>query len=240
MMNLATHSFQFNLKLYTLAIQSISMQPFNTSIGFSMNVCSKLNVSQSADILASYSGVDWLNTEAMHGHFVVFPSLVQKCFPFDLTDLREGKDQECSSATGLYNDCQELWVDSTEGTIPCHLGNADVVVTLLSLHRLAKDMPKLTLPYDAATHGWRTVGGEGGTRGGKMLGKQCEREESREKDKTIISNIHYKLLQHHITQNHQHTAPSTVTYILYIYVGQVCCDLFGFESYCNISPVDLC
>lgn len=89
-MNLATHSFQFNLKLYTLAIQAISMQPFHTCIGFSMNVCSKLNVSQSADILASYSGVHRLNTEAMHRHFVVFPYLVQKCFPFDLTDLREG------------------------------------------------------------------------------------------------------------------------------------------------------
>lgn len=72
---------------------------------------------------------------------------------FDLTDLREGQDQERSSSAGFNDDCQELWVDCTEGTVPCHLGNSDVIVTLLSLDCLAKDMAELALPHNTATHG---------------------------------------------------------------------------------------
>lgn len=63
-------------------------------------------------------------------------------------------DQERSSAAGFDDDRQELWVDGAEGAVPRHLGNADVVIALLGLDRLAKDVAKLALPHDAATHGW--------------------------------------------------------------------------------------
>lgn len=65
----------------------------------------------------------------------------------------ERQDQKCSSSAGFNDDCQELGIDGAEGAVPCHLGHANVVVTLLSLDRLAKDVTKLTLPHDAATHG---------------------------------------------------------------------------------------
>lgn len=75
-------------------------------------------------------------------------------FPLvDLTDLREGQHQERPSSAGFDDDRQELWVDGAEGAVPRHLGNANVIVALLSLHRLAEDMAKLALPHDAATHG---------------------------------------------------------------------------------------
>lgn len=86
-----------------------------------------------------------MNTELRHS--------AQKCFPFDLTDLNQGQYQECSSAAGFNDDRQELWVDGAEGAVPRHLGNTNVIVTLLSLDRLAKDVAKLALPHDAATHG---------------------------------------------------------------------------------------
>lgn len=87
-------------------------------------------------------------------HSVRFPpSAAQECFPFDLTDLREGQDQERTSTAGFNDDRQELWVDGAEGAVPRHLGDTDVIVGLLSLDRLAKDVAKLTLPHNAATHG---------------------------------------------------------------------------------------
>lgn len=70
-----------------------------------------------------------------------------------LTDLRDGQDQERSSAAGLHDDRQELWVDGAEGAVPRHLGDPDVIVALLRLDVLAKDVAKLALPHDAATHG---------------------------------------------------------------------------------------
>lgn len=72
---------------------------------------------------------------------------------FDLTDLGDGKDQERPSTAGFNDDRQEFWVDGTEGAVPRHLGDADVVVGLLGLHRLAEDVAKLALPHNAATHG---------------------------------------------------------------------------------------
>lgn len=78
---------------------------------------------------------------------------------FDLTDLRDGKDQERSSSAGFNDDRQELWVDGTEGAVPRHLGDADVIVGLLGLDRLAEDVAKLALPHNAATHGCGKEGG---------------------------------------------------------------------------------
>lgn len=72
---------------------------------------------------------------------------------FDLTDLGDGQDQERAAAARFDDDRQELWVDGTEGAVPRHFGDADVVVGLLGLHRLAEDVAKLALPHNAATHG---------------------------------------------------------------------------------------
>lgn len=72
---------------------------------------------------------------------------------FDLPDLGDGQDQERSSSAGFDDDRQELWVDGTEGAVPRYLGDADVIVGLLGLHRLAEDVAKLALPHNAATHG---------------------------------------------------------------------------------------
>lgn len=77
---------------------------------------------------------------------------------FDLTDLGDGQDQERASSAGFNDHRQELGVDGTEGAVPRHLGDADVIVGLLGLDRLAEDVAKLALPHDAATHGC----GEGG------------------------------------------------------------------------------
>lgn len=74
-------------------------------------------------------------------------------FTFDLTDLGDGQDQERSSSAGFNDDRQELWVDGAEGTVPRHLGDADVIVGLLGLDRLAEDVAELALPHNAATHG---------------------------------------------------------------------------------------
>lgn len=79
-------------------------------------------------------------------------------FTFDLTDLGDGQDQEGPSSAGFNDDRQELWVDGAEGAVPRHLGDADVIVGLLGLDRLAEDVAELALPHDAATHG---CGGEG-------------------------------------------------------------------------------
>lgn len=76
----------------------------------------------------------------------------RNALPFDRTDLKEGQDQERSSATRFNNDSQELWVDGAERAVPCHLGNTNVIVALFSFDHLAKDVAKLTLPHDAATH----------------------------------------------------------------------------------------
>lgn len=78
---------------------------------------------------------------------------------FDLTDLGDGQDQERSASARFNDDRQELWVDGTEGAVPRHLGDADVVVGLLSLDRLAEDVAKLALPHNAATHGCGKGGG---------------------------------------------------------------------------------
>ncbi|TNN67299.1 hypothetical protein EYF80_022406 [Liparis tanakae] len=85
---------------------------------------------------------------------VVFAACHRDISPSDLTDLREGQHQERSSSAGFNDDCQELWVDGAEGAVPRHLGNANVIVALLGLDRLAEDVAKLTLPHNAATHGY--------------------------------------------------------------------------------------
>lgn len=75
-------------------------------------------------------------------------------YSFDVTDLREGQHEEGPPSAGFDDDRQELWVDGTEWAVPCHLGDPDVIVRLLSLDGLAEDVAKLALPHDAATHGW--------------------------------------------------------------------------------------
>ena len=74
------------------------------------------------------------------------------------THLGEGQDHEGPPATGLHDDGQELGVDSTEGAVPRHLGDADVLVHLVGLHRLPEDVPELALAHHAAAHGWGGTG----------------------------------------------------------------------------------
>lgn len=71
--------------------------------------------------------------------------------------LGQWQDQEGSTTTGFYHDGQEFGVDGAKISIPCHLGNADVVVALVGLDWLPIDMAELTGSHDFAAHGscWR-------------------------------------------------------------------------------------
>lgn len=71
----------------------------------------------------------------------------------DSTYLGQGQDQEGPSPTGFDNDGQEFGVDGAKIPIPGHLGDADVVVALVGLDRLAVDMAEFTGSHDFAAHG---------------------------------------------------------------------------------------
>lgn len=64
-----------------------------------------------------------------------------------ITYLVQRKNEECSSPTGFYDYGNKPGIDSTEGTIPGHSRNPDVIVTLVIFHCLSKYMPKLALSY---------------------------------------------------------------------------------------------
>jgi len=65
-----------------------------------------------------------------------------------LADLFQRKDEERSASCGLGDDSDKLWVDGTVRRLPRTLGDANVVVTLLLLERLAKHVPELALSHD--------------------------------------------------------------------------------------------
>lgn len=67
--------------------------------------------------------------------------------------LGQWQDQEGSTSAGFHNDGQEFGVDGAKIPIPCHLGNTDVVVTLVGLDWLSVDMAELTGSHDFAAHG---------------------------------------------------------------------------------------
>lgn len=63
------------------------------------------------------------------------------------TYLVQRQHQERSAAASIYNYCNKSGVYCTKGAIPSNTGDADVVVTLIVFHRLAKHVPKFALSY---------------------------------------------------------------------------------------------
>lgn len=63
------------------------------------------------------------------------------------TYLMQRQHQERSATASIYNYCNKSGVYCTKGAIPSNTGNADVVVTLIIFHRLAKHVPKFALSY---------------------------------------------------------------------------------------------
>lgn len=61
-------------------------------------------------------------------------------------NLGDWKYQECSTAAYFQDYGDELWVDGTQRTVPCHAGHPHIVNTLLWPPCLAKDMTELALP----------------------------------------------------------------------------------------------
>lgn len=106
------------------------------------------------DLLERWSTENWFKHKKAKNMSDIWVLHLNPSNPLTFTDLRKGQDQKRSSSTGFNDDCQELWIDGAEGAVPCHLGHTNVIITLLSLYRLAEDVTKLALPHDAATHGW--------------------------------------------------------------------------------------
>lgn len=69
------------------------------------------------------------------------------------THLVQGEDDEGSSAAGVDDHAHELGVDGAEVAVPCHLGDADVIVTLVSFQGLTKDVTELAAPHNLLGHG---------------------------------------------------------------------------------------
>lgn len=72
---------------------------------------------------------------------------------FPLTHLGQGQHHEGSSATGIHNHGHKFGVDRAEVAVPCHLGDSDVIVALVSFQSLAKDVTELTGSYNPPGHG---------------------------------------------------------------------------------------
>lgn len=70
-----------------------------------------------------------------------------------MTHLAQGQHHEGSSTTGVHNHGHKFGVDGAEVAVPCHLGDSDVIVALVSFRRLTKDVTELTAPYDILEHG---------------------------------------------------------------------------------------
>lgn len=74
-------------------------------------------------------------------------------FFFVHTHLVQRQHHEGSSTTGVHNHGHKLGVDRAEVAVPCHLGDSDVIVALVSFHTLTKHMTKLTGPHNLPGHG---------------------------------------------------------------------------------------
>jgi len=66
--------------------------------------------------------------------------------------LAQGQYNKSSSTTGIHNHGHKLGVDGAEVAVPGHLGDPDVIIALVCLHRLAKDMAELTGPDHLPRH----------------------------------------------------------------------------------------
>lgn len=61
-------------------------------------------------------------------------------------NLANWDNKEGPSSTSFNNNCNELWVDGTERTVPSDAGHADVVDAVFAFPHLGKDVAKLALP----------------------------------------------------------------------------------------------
>jgi len=66
-----------------------------------------------------------------------------------MTNLVQSKHQEGSSTSCLSDDCQIFGVHGAELRIPCTLGDANVIIALVTLCPLAEDMTKFALTNNA-------------------------------------------------------------------------------------------
>lgn len=69
------------------------------------------------------------------------------------THLVQGQHHEGSSAAGVHNHGHEFGVNGAEVAVPRHLGDADVIVALISFQSLTKDVTKLTASHNLPGHG---------------------------------------------------------------------------------------
>lgn len=60
-------------------------------------------------------------------------------------NLANGDNKEGPSSASLDNNCNEFWVDCTEGTVPGDAGHADVIDAVLAFPHLGKDVAELAL-----------------------------------------------------------------------------------------------
>lgn len=72
---------------------------------------------------------------------------------FPVTHLAQGQHHEGSSAARVHNHGHKLGVHGAEVAVPCHLGDSDVIVALVSFQSLAKDMAELAAPDNLPGHG---------------------------------------------------------------------------------------
>lgn len=78
------------------------------------------------------------------------------------THLGERQHDEGAAAAGVHDHGHELGVDGAEVAVPGHLGDANVIVTLVGLQRLPEDVAELAGAHDAPRHGGLQGGGDSG------------------------------------------------------------------------------
>lgn len=69
-----------------------------------------------------------------------------------------GQDDKCATASTFHDNGQELGVHRTKGRVPAALGDSNVVVALLSLHRLPVNMTELGASHHPERHRLITCG----------------------------------------------------------------------------------
>lgn len=77
-----------------------------------------------------------------------------------MAHLGQGQNHEGPPTASIHDHGHELGVDGAEVAVPGHLGDADVIVALVGLHRLAEDVAELAGPHDLPGHGELIGGGK--------------------------------------------------------------------------------
>lgn len=63
-----------------------------------------------------------------------------------MLNLANRYNKEGSSSTSFNDNCNEFWVDCTEGTVPGDAGHADIIDAVFTFPYLGKDVAELALP----------------------------------------------------------------------------------------------